>query len=441
MKKSRVLRFLGIALIFVMVFSLFAGCSSKPEVTEEPKTEQVETEKEEVVVETPKSTTPLVAGYSAFSEKFSPFFADTGYDQEAVDLTQVGLLTTDRTGAVVYNGIDGEVIPYNGKDYTYKGMADLDVNYDEALDKTVYKWTIRDDIKFSDGEALTADDIIFTYYTLSDPSYDGSSTLYSIPIIGMQDYRTQTSSEVYEKFDKMFTDIYDAGLDYTVTDSDEFTQEQYDALQEIVNTEWKNDVQAIIDYVAANYTAYYEDYVKFTADEVMASEGLKVAGGMALWGFGDVDEETKVLTTAVTSTEFDLANGVYPTVDDYLAEVKASYGDLASYVDAGESPKDISPLTVAKDTFIATEGPKDPSLAGKGVPTIAGIKKLSPTEVEITVNGFDASAVYKLGIQVAPLHYYGDASKYDYDNNKFGFDFGDLSKVKSKTTQPLGVRS
>ncbi len=439
MKKSRVLRLLGIALIFVMVFSLFAGCSSKPEPTEAAKTEQVKTEKEEVVVETPKSTTPLVAGYSAFSEKFSPFFADTGYDQEAVDLTQVGLLTTDRTGAVVYNAIEGEVIPYNGTDYTYKGIADLDVNYDESADKTVYKWTIRDDIKFSDGEALTADDIIFTYYVFSDPAYDGSSSLYSIPIIGMQDYRTQTSSEVYEKFDKMFNDIYDAGLDYTVTDSDEFTQEQYDALQEIVNTEWKNDVQAIVDYVVANYGAYFEDYVKYPTDEVMASEGLKVAAGMALWGFGDVDEETKVLTTAVTSTEFDLANGEYPTVDDYLAEVTASYGDLASYVDAGESPKDVSPLSVAKDTFISTEGPKDPSLAGKGVPTIAGIKKLSDTEVEITVNGFDASAIYKLGVQVAPLHYYGDNSKYDYDNNKFGFDFGDLSKVKAKTTQPLGA--
>ncbi|MDM8533995.1 ABC transporter substrate-binding protein [Clostridiaceae bacterium HSG29] len=439
MKKSRVLRLLGIALIFVMVFSLFAGCSSKPEATTEADTEQVETEKEEVEVETPKSTTPLVAGYSAFSEKFSPFFADTGYDQEAVDLTQVNLITTDRTGAVVYNAIDGEVIPYNGKDYTYKGLADLEVNYDESVDKTVYKWTIRDDVKFSDGKLLTADDIIFSYYTLSDPSYDGSSTLYSIPIIGMKDYRTQTSSEVYDKFDAMFSKIYDAGLDYAVTDADEFTQEQYDAMCEIVNSEWKKDVQAIVDYCAANYGAYYEDYVGYPLEVAMEKEGLKVAAGMALWGFGEVDAETKVLTTAVTSTEFNLANEEYPTVDDYLAEVTASYGDLASYADAGESPQDVSPLSIAKDVFISTEGPKDPSLAGKGVPNIAGIKKLSDTEVEITLNGFDASAVYKLGIQVAPLHYYGNESKYNYDNNEFGFDFGDLSNVKAKTTQPLGA--
>lgn len=439
-------------LILVMTLSLFAGCKSDSEdedstetttaakteaVTEkdaEPTTE-AEPEAEPVV----RSTTPLVAGYANFSAKFSPFFADTGYDQDAVGLTQVGLLSTDRSGAVVYNGIEGEVLPYNGTDYTYKGIANLDVNYDEAADQTVYTWTIRDDVMFSDGEVLDADDVIFSYYVLSDPSYDGSSTLYSIPIVGMQDYRTQTSSEVYEKFDAMFTEIYDKGEGYVVTDADEFSQEQVDAMWEITNGEWKKDVQAIVNYCVATYGGYMEQYVAHTADEVAAEEGLQVAAGMALWGFGSVDAETKVLTTAVTETTFDLGAGVYPTIDDYLAEVTAAYGDLASYVGAGESPADVSPLDTAKNVFIATEGPKDPSLAGTGVPSIAGIKKLSQTSVEVTVNGFDATAVYQLGITVAPMHYYGDEAQYDYDNNMFGFPFGDLSIVKAKTAEPVGA--
>ena len=92
----------------------------------------------------------------------------------------------------------------------------------------------------------------------------------------------------------------------------------------------------------------------------------------------------------------------------------------------------------ARATFISTEGPKDPTLGG-GVPSIAGIQKLSDTEVTVTTEGFDATAVYNLGIQVSPLHYYGDESKYDYDNNQFGFDFEDLSSVTDKTTQPLGA--
>ena len=38
-----------------------------------------------------------------------------------------------------------------------------------------------------------------------------------------------------------------------------------------------------------------------------------------------------------------------------------------------------------------------------------------------------------------PLHYYGDEAKYDYDNNQFGFDYGDLSSINDKTTTPLGA--
>jgi peptide/nickel transport system substrate-binding protein len=37
------------------------------------------------------------------------------------------------------------------------------------------------------------------------------------------------------------------------------------------------------------------------------------------------------------------------------------------------------------------------------------------------------------------MHYYGDASLYNYDNNQFGFTKGDLSIVKSKTTEPMGA--
>ena len=43
-----------------------------------------------------KLTTPLVVGYSAFSQKFSPFFAKTGYDQDVADMVSISLMTTDR---------------------------------------------------------------------------------------------------------------------------------------------------------------------------------------------------------------------------------------------------------------------------------------------------------------------------------------------------------
>ena len=37
------------------------------------------------------------------------------------------------------------------------------------------------------------------------------------------------------------------------------------------------------------------------------------------------------------------------------------------------------------------------------------------------------------------MHYYGNKDMYDYDNYKFGFEKGDLSPVRSKTTTPMGA--
>lgn len=60
--------------------------------------------------------------------------------------------------------------------------------------------------------------------------------------------------------------------------------------------------------------------------------------------------------------------------------------------------------------------------------------------VEVTLNGFSVSAVYSiLGIQITPLHFYGSVAKYDYANNKFGFDYGDLSKQENMSSTPLGA--
>ena len=177
-------------LSLLLVLSLAAGmtaCGKKS--TDNNAGNQISGTESGTGSETSSTDKPLVVGYTSFSEKFSPFFADTQYDRDVADMVSVSLVTQDRTGGIIYNGIEGETVPYNGTDYTYTGISNIAVNYDEATDLTTYNIQIRDDVKFSDGEVLDADDIIFTYYVLSDTSYDGSSTLYSAPIVGMQNYR------------------------------------------------------------------------------------------------------------------------------------------------------------------------------------------------------------------------------------------------------------
>ncbi|MEG2702582.1 MAG: ABC transporter substrate-binding protein, partial [Clostridia bacterium] len=125
----------------------------------------------------------LVVGYLPFSEKFSPFFADTGYDTDVVKLV-VGdeMLAFDRQGGLILNAIEGETVSYNDTDYKYTGVANVAMARDEAANQTTYTIKLRDDVKFSDGQPLTADDLIFSYYVYLDPAYVGSATLGSYNI-------------------------------------------------------------------------------------------------------------------------------------------------------------------------------------------------------------------------------------------------------------------
>ncbi|MDR3171039.1 MAG: ABC transporter substrate-binding protein [Treponema sp.] len=46
--------------------------------------------------------------------------------------------------------------------------ADLAASYTISDDRLVYTYTLRDDVKFSDGTSLTAEDVVFTYLTAKD---------------------------------------------------------------------------------------------------------------------------------------------------------------------------------------------------------------------------------------------------------------------------------
>ena len=376
---KKLTRTLAILLALVMVFSLVACKKATPEDGQPAATEASTPEKD--------PNTPLVVGYSPFSSKFSPFFAETAYDQDVASMTQISLLTTDRVGTVIYKGIDGETIPYNGTDYTYYGPADLEVT--ENADGTVfYDFTLRDDLVFSDGEPVTVDDIIFNMYVLCDPTYDGSSTLYSQPIEGMEEYRSG--------MDTLFNLIQAAGPDNT--DFTLWTEEQQTAFFDAANKATVAMAQEIVDYCkAAGYNA----------------EDDSVSACAANWGF-EVPEDG--------------------TVEDFADILIEAYGgdyvEMFSVENAGSTLAD---LMENYDEY--TVGVK----TGDSAPNITGIQKTGDNTLRIVATKVDASMIYQLGINIAPMHYYGDASLYDYDNNSFGFPKGDLSSVREKTTEPLGA--
>ena len=331
--------------------------------------------------------TPMVVGYSPFSSKFSPFFAETAYDQDAQGMTQIELINLDRLGQVIYKGIEGETIPYNGTDYTYYGPADIEVT-ENADGSVYYDFTLRDDIKFSDGEPLTIDDVIFSMYVLADPTYDGSSTLFSQPIEGMEEYRSG--------MDTLFNLIAAAGKDNK--DFTLWTEEQQKTFWDELETAGTQFAQDILDYViAAGYGA----------------EGDPVEQLAAVWGF-------------------ELKEGA--TVEDFWNTMVEAYGgdyaDLSSTEAAGDSLFDMMPSYSEYTKGVQT---------GESAPNITGIQKTGDNSLRVVATKFDATTIYQLGITIAPMHYYGDKALYDYDNNQFGFPKGDLSSVRAKTTQPMGA--
>ena len=180
---------LAVLLAGAMIVGSVAGCGSNSSDAGNTTDKAQEGTTQEAGSTTAGSDTPLVIATDSMSEKFSPFFGNSVPDRDVYEKTMVKLLDNDRAGEFIFNGIEGETKSYNGTDYTYKGIADLEVTENE--DGTVYyDFKLREDVKFSDGENLTADDVIFTYYVFSDPSYDGSATIYSLPIEGMEEYRS-----------------------------------------------------------------------------------------------------------------------------------------------------------------------------------------------------------------------------------------------------------
>ena len=349
----------------------------------------------------------LVIAYPSFNGKFSPFFSETAYDQDVWAMTQVSLLTSDRRGAVITSGVNGQTVDYNGTDYTYYAPADLTVtrNADGTVD---YDFVLRDDIVFSDGVPLTVDDVIFTMYALCDPTYDGSSTLYAQPIEGLAAYRAG--------MDQRGRVIFDAGQDGYVQ-NELYTQEQYGAFWQYYNEQAGVDfAQEIVDYCVNNYASYGPDYIGHTAAQIYADPEYQVQLGMVLWGFEDYWFEGA-------------------TAADYWNAILEKYnGDIAQAENAESAGSTLLKFTIATDPAFQVG-----VQTGESAPSISGIMKTGEYSFRIRMTEFDATALYHLGITIAPLHYYGDASLYDYDNDSFGFPKGDLSSAREKTTMPMGA--
>ena len=379
MKKRN--RFIASLLAVAMTASLLASCGGSSSGKKEDQSGKQS-------ADASKDSGAMVFASDEFNAKFSPFFAETVSDTMVSDLVNVQLLQLDRTGSIITKGIEGEKKEYNGKEYTYHGISDLDIK--ENSDGTVfYDFKLKDGLKFSDGEPFTIDDIIFTMYVLADPTYDGNVTFFTLPIQGMDEYR--------KGVDTLFNLILKAGEGNT--DFSKWTEEQ----QKTFWTDYKKAVDAFV-----------KEITDLCVKNGLNKEGDSIAACAANYGYEGLKDD---------ATAMDFFNAMLAKYDGSVSKMSASES-------AGTQFSALMPSY--KDYQVGVE-------TGESAPNITGIQKTGEDSLRIVATKVDAQMIYQLAVTVGALHYYGDKAKFDYDKNQFGFPKGDLSSMREKISKPLGA--
>lgn len=315
-------------------------------------------------VEAPGQYDTLVIGTGSFDGVFSPFFYTSTYDDQAFSLVFANVCSLNANGELIDDVGHVEV---------------EEVTAEDGSTKYVYTVSIQEGMTFTDGEAVTIDDLIFSYYVYADPAYDGMSTFNTLDIEGLADY---VNSEK-----PLWKALSEAGKDNT--DFANWTEEQQTAFWDGLATAGAAFAQEIVDAAIASQGEDAEDPVQ---------EG-DVAGAAALWGFS--------LEEGATTEDF------------FNAMLEAYENDLVTLSDtetAGSSLADFMDASYSEMVELSS------------VDTITGIQKVDDYTCTVTFNSPNISGDKQVAwLPLVPEHYYGA-----------NFTKGDLSGVKEKNTAPMG---
>lgn len=303
----------------------------------------------------------LVVGTQSLDGVFSPYFYTSAYDYQCFAPVFEQICELNAAGELVDNA----------------GHVDVEeVTADDGTTKYVYTVSIQEGMTFSDGEPVTIDDVIFSYYVYADPTYDGMSTFGTLDIEGLEEYKNSAAP--------LYKAMMDAGEDNT--DFTYWTAEQQTAFFGTdLPAAGATFAQEIVDYcVAAGYAADADD----------------VATAAAAWGFGDLAADATA-------------------VDFFNLMVEGYGGDLLSLSNTESAGSSLLDLLGDDYTAVVELAPVD---------TITGIAKVDDYSCTVTFNSANIIADRNIAqLEILPEHYYGA-----------NFTKGDLSSVKALNGAPLG---
>ena len=430
----------------------------------------------------------LVIATAELDGVFNPFYSSSAADGSVVGMTQIGMLSSDKDGKVAFGKDEACVV----LDY----QAITTNNADGTPKETTYYFVLKNDLKFSDGSALTMKDVLFNLYVYLDPAYYGSSTIYSTEIIGLEEYRTQSRNEnVQEGFDAQFSAlasdrvlrlvecleiVYDENKGTSLAE-EEMVVELTAVMNNLKDSGYDgaeaygtvvDDYNLAVKYFREELKSDYL-YSKDTAQDISFTDknGKKVTlttdteAFLYNEGFITWDKDNKVFVYSLGEgcknwTEEQAIEAIFTSyVPNKMLEVVLGWATaqrLLEYfaslekqayfesIDEEDRIKNVSGIKYANRTEAVTVNGVE-----YGVPTLdANGAVVSGNEVlQITIEKVDPKAIWNFAFTVAPMYYYSNAEQialFDYESH-FGLEFGSIEfqdaviKNPDKIGVPVGA--
>ena len=332
---------------------------------------------------------------------FNGLFAVQEGDKLLSELIMPSMLVTDRQGKIVYDAGDGETRSTALGEYTYNGVVNLSEKYDKESNATTYTVKVKDGAAFSDGTPVTADDIIFTYYVLCDPSYDGPSKVQYQNIFGVRAYQLNNTAA--------------PGIEVTDSDVNKALGDPSEGLRQAI-------IDAIIRPTLEEERAWCEENWERYVDR----------------GYGNSAEELFVtLYTTVMSPNYKAGDKSFDQImEDTVELFGMNYKTLAKNYKNDIDYFNEKVKTITRNYLYESLLEK---AGGEEMPRITGISKVDAGTVTIKILGKSSTAIRTIfGVPILSLHYYGNEDLYNYEADQFGLVRGDLESVHAKDGQPFG---
>ena len=433
-------------------------------------------------------STRLVLATTELDGVFNPFYSTSATDGTIVNMTQIGMLSSDKSGRVAFGEDEAcVVLDYQAQYILPDGTIVDNIESDTEVAYTRYRFVLKNDLKFSDGSPLTMRDVLFNLYVYLDPAYYGSSTIYSTEIVGLQEYRTQTTNkseqEDFEfgfmelagdritRLDETLTEIYDENKKKTLSE-DEMLIALTEKMQENVEIDESystlvDDFKLVKDKFKDTLQQYYNSS-RGSAEDIIHTDksGNKVTlttdteaflynVGLITWDEKEYRYDYSLGTASKNWTEQqaieNIFNSYYPNKALDILYVWGVRSELLTYFTYLEKQKHFENVTDKIENISGIRyANREEAVTVNGVnydiPTLdeKGAVTNDTNEIlEITIEKVDPKAIWNFAFTVAPMYYYSTPDIYNdfnYESN-FGVQFGSIEFMDNVIKNPdkIGV--